>query len=841
MTENLWYHKLKAVRQQREWTQADLAEALEIDDVGTVSRWERGLHVPEEKHQQRLNELFPEIDFGFPQPNRQREQIWDVPYEPNPFFTGRKDVLDALHQRLMEGRAAALTQAIRGLGGIGKTQTAAQYAHRYRDEYDAVLWLRATPEHFASDVLRIATLLDLPAAKKPQEPSQLVRAIVRWLLQHTRWLLILDNVQEEIAIGDLMAAAGSGHILLTTRVKAIADLVSPLELYEMPPEEGALLLLRRAKIIPSGAELDAAADLDRTTAMELSHLMGGLPLALELAGAYIAENLYPLARYRAEYEQRRAELLAYRSHLHHRYTDYSESVATTWSLSFQRVRAQSPASMVLLRFCAFLSPDTIPEDLFLRRAPSINPLLRTLANSIETLNQALIPLLNYSLIRRNATERWVSVHRLVQAVIRDSMDDAARRQWEERAVATLAVAFDPEAYGPLHKYELYVPHVIVCTEYIARRSLTDESTITLLTAAGSYWRQHAWYAQAETWCQKALDLAERALGAAHPGIVSKLTHLAQVYEDQRRHDRSEPLYQRGLAVLEQVYPLTHPDRARILSALARCYWFQGKLPEAEPLFKEALMLLERALGPDDLDVANASAWLATIYREWDRFEEAEPLYQRALAIRERQLEPGHPTIASTLDGFAACYLLRDQLAPALDMRQKALTMLEDALGSEHPEVASCLAGLADTHTKLAVLIHLRKQGNPESERALAGLSSLSSVRDYLKQAEQCNQRAIAIYEQVFGPDYAETGQPLCGLAIIAQLRGRFEQAEVLYQHAQAVVEGSQGPEHPDLLAILKNYALLLRILKRADEAKALEKRYAAIERKFHRREDTGIS
>ncbi len=838
MTENLWYHRLKAARQGRRWTQEKLAAELELEDVGTVSRWERGLHIPGEDSQSRLNKLFPDVDFAFPSP-RSQEPIWDVPYEPNPFFTGREAVLDALHQRLTEGRSAALTQAIRGLGGIGKTQTAAEYAYRYRDEYDAVLWLRATPEHFASDVLRIATLLHLPAVKKPQEPSQLVRAIVRWLLQHTRWLLILDNVQEEIALGDLLAAAGTGHILLTTRVKAIADLASPLELHELPPEEGALLLLRRAKIILSDAELDAAADLDRTIARDLSRIMGGLPLALELAGAYIAENEYTLARYQAEYEQRRAELLAYRSRLHHPYTDYSESVATTWSLSFERVQAQSAISMISLRFCAFLSPDTIPEDLFLRGAPSISPLLRPLANSIEALNQALIPLLNYSLIRRNATDRWLSVHRLVQAVIRDSMDDAERRQWEERAVVTMAVAFDPEAYGPLHEYELYVPHVLIGTEYIARRSLTDGHAITLLTAAGSYWRQHAWYAQAETWCQQALDLAEQALGATHPGIVSKLTHLAQVYEDQRRHDRSEPLFQRGLVVLKQVYPPTHPDRARLLSALARCYWFQGKLPEAEPLFKEALMLLEQALGPDDLDVANASAWLATIYREWERYEESEPLYQRALAIRERQLGPGHPEIATTLDGFAAYYLRQVQLAPALDLRQKALAMLEYALGPEHPEVASCLVGLADTYTALAIHVYARSPKHPEIEQALAGLSTLFPASSYLKQAVECNRRAIAIYEQVFGPEYIETGQPLCGLAIIAQLRGQYEQAKALYQQAQAVIERSGGPEHPDLPGVLTNYARLLRILKRTEEAKALETRCEAIERKMSGRDDTG--
>jgi len=560
-------------------------------------------------------------------------------------------------------------------------------------------------------------------------------------------------------------------------------------------------------------------------------MMGGLPLALDLAGAYIAENAYTLARYRAEYEQRRAELLAYWSRLHRPYTDSSESVATAWSLSFQRVQAQSLVSIAVLWFCAFLSPDTIPEDLFLRGAPSISPLLHSLTDHVEALNQALIPLLNYSLIRRNATERWVSVHRLVQAVIQDGMSDEERRHWEERAVHTLAAVFDPEAYGPLRDYEPYVPHVLVATAYIARRGLTDGNAISLLTAAGSYWRQHAWHAQVEVWGQQALTLTEQALGATHPGIVSTLTYLAQVYEDLRKHDRSESLFRRGLTILEQAYPLTHPNRARLLSALARCYWFQGKLPEAEPLFKEALVLLEQALGPDDLDLANTVAWLAATYREWGRYEEAEPLYQRALAIRERRLEPGHPVIAWTLDGFAAYYLRRSQLAPALELRQRALAMLEHALGPEHPEIAQCLVGLADTYTQLALLVHFRGPDHPEIEQALANLPALSSVRDYLKQAEQCNRRAIAIYEQVFGPGYAETGQPLCGLAIIAELRGRDEQAAALYQQAQAVIEQSQGPEHPDLLGVLAGYARLLRRLGRRDEARVLEARLTIIERK----------
>jgi len=831
MTEKPWYQQIKAARERRHWSQEQLAEALELEDGGTVSRWERGRHIPAEDNQRRLEALFPDMDFAFPPP-RPREQIWDVPYQRNPFFTGREAALHTLHRHLTAGVPTALTQAIQGLGGIGKTQIAAEYAYRYRDDYDTVLWLRATSEQFATDVLRIANLLQLSAAKKPQEPSQLVRALVRWLRGHQRWLLVLDNVQEEVDVGDLLAAGETGHIILTTRAKAIADLLAHIELDEMPPEEGMLLLLRRARLLPPRATLNAVSPSDQAVAMDLARLLGGLPLALELAGAYITETNYTLSRYRMEYEQRRAELLAYRSRLHQPYTDYTESVATTWSLSFQRVGAQSRVSIILLQFCAFLSPDAIPEDLFLKGAPYTNSLLQPLTNNIEALNQALIPLLNYSFIRRNALDRWVSIHRLVQAVIQDGISEAERQLWEARAVQTLAHVFTPETYGPLWEYEPYVPHVLVGTKYIARRSLTGKDAVALLTAAGSYWRQHAWYDQAEHFCQQALHLTEHTLGAMHPGAVSKLSHLAQVYEDRRWYDRSEPLFQRALAIMEQAYPAPHPDRARVLNALARSYWLQGKLPAAEPLLKEAIPLLEQALGPDDLDVANALVWLASIYREWGRADQAKALYQRALTIREQHLAPGHPMIATTLDGFAAYYLYRGQLALALDLRQKALAMFEHALGPDHPDVALCLGGVADTYLALAVHVHMRSHGHPEYEQALAGISPLASASSYLKQAEQCYRRALTIDEQVFGSGYAETGQFLCGLAMIAQLRGHYPEAEALYQQAQTVIEQSQGPDHPDLIGVLAGYAFLLRILKREGEAAEMENRGEALERKL---------
>src|SRR6266566_3945635 len=130
MTQEPWYVLIRLARQRVGMTQAEFAEFLEVPDEVMVSRWERAKNIPDGKHQRILQERFPDIDFAFPPPGGKLN--WNVPYKPNPFFTGRHAVLQELHTNLQKGTPTALTQAIGGLGGIGKTHTASEYAHRYR-------------------------------------------------------------------------------------------------------------------------------------------------------------------------------------------------------------------------------------------------------------------------------------------------------------------------------------------------------------------------------------------------------------------------------------------------------------------------------------------------------------------------------------------------------------------------------------------------------------------------------------------------------------------------------------------------------------------------------------
>ena len=188
------------------------------------------------------------------------KQVWNISYQYNPFFTGREDLLSRLQKQLQTGQSSALSQpqAMSGLGGIGKTQIAVQYAYQHSDDYQAVLWVRAeSHEALTSSFVEIATLLDLPQ-KDAQDQTVTVKAIKHWLQANHGWLLILDNADEPAIVREFLPTKFDGHILLTTRAQALGGLAQRIEVDTFLPELGALFLLRRATLIATDAALRAS-------------------------------------------------------------------------------------------------------------------------------------------------------------------------------------------------------------------------------------------------------------------------------------------------------------------------------------------------------------------------------------------------------------------------------------------------------------------------------------------------------------------------------------------------------------------------------------------------------
>src|SRR5579859_1182572 len=474
--------RLRQERERRAWTQNDVAERIGTTQIN-ISRWENGITFPGPYYRQKLGELFEKSiqELGLiPEHNKDIKTfsdtlvshhstltlpIWNVPYRRNPFFTGREEVLAHLFTALRSSRAAALTQtqAISGLGGIGKTQIAVEYAYRYREFYQAIFWITvSTSDALNAEFVKLATLLDLPEQHE-QDQDLVLRAVKRWLTSHTDWLLILDNIDNLEMIVDFLPVHGTGDVLLTTRLQALGTAAQSIEVEKMGIDDGVLFLLRRTRVIASGASLNQATEESQVQATEIVAALDGLPLALDQAGAYIEETRCGLSQYLDLYGTRRKELLLRRGRFS---IDHPDSVVATWSLSFQQVEKENPAAADLLRLLAFLSPEAIPEEIVLLGAMELGPSLAKVASDPLRVDSIIELLLRYSLIRRAPEVKFLSIHRLVQAVLIDGMDRSTQRLWAERTIRAVNRAFPDVELHTWERCQRCLPHVEVCATYI---------------------------------------------------------------------------------------------------------------------------------------------------------------------------------------------------------------------------------------------------------------------------------------------------------------------------------------------------------------------------------------
>jgi len=507
-----------------------------------------------------------------------------------------------LEAALSSDNATALTQpqAISGLGGIGKTQTAVEYAYRHQDDYTAIFWIAAnTTATLTAGFVEMARLLKLPQAHEADQRLA-VEAVKRWLETHHGWLLIADNADKPELLKPFRPRTLSGRLLLTSRAHVfdMLGIARPIALETMNPAEAVDFLFTRT------ARADHSAE-EETAAKDLAAELGYLPLALEQAGAYLAANEARLQDYLASYRQRQLELLEKRTPM---VGDYPASVATTWAINFAEVEATSQASADLLRVSAYLSPDSIPLELFTEGGGELGEALSaTLAgvnNNPLILDEVLKPLRRYSLVSRDVESRSYSIHRLVQAVLQAEIRKEGQEQlWAERSIRALNAAFTYAGYESWGPCERLISHVEVAAKLVARYGFTFREAAILLNEAGSYYMDRGQYTAAEPLYLRALGIREKVLDANHPDVATSLHNLAGLYYKQGRYSDAEPLFKRALGIRERVLDTDHPDVAQSLTNLAELHHNQGRYREAEPLFVRALSILEKVLDADHPSVA----------------------------------------------------------------------------------------------------------------------------------------------------------------------------------------------------------------------------------------------
>ncbi|MBD1917716.1 MULTISPECIES: FxSxx-COOH system tetratricopeptide repeat protein [Cyanophyceae] len=777
-----------------------------------------------------------------------KEPPWMVPYGRNPYFTGRNEVLTTLYQQLHEGRTAAIsqTQAISGLGGIGKTQTAVEYAYRYRDDYRYVFWVHAdTALDLTNSYVAIAQTLDLPL-KNAENQDETVQSVRVWLSREEGWLLIFDNADRPELVQPFLPREIKGHILVTSRAQDFQDLgiVQPLEMETLSPQEAiAFLLTRTGRIAPDqqSPEYQAATDL----AAEL----GYLPLALEQAAAYMVTNRVPFAAYLASYRKQRLKRL---EKAKPKLGNYPDSIATTWALNLKEVQKTAPAAAALLNYCAFLHPDGIPFALFTQGAAALGePLATALADAADDpleLYDLLDPLCRYSLIRVEPESQSLSLHRLVQEVIRAELGEARCQTWVEplfRAMGRLMPAKGKGAeYQDWPTLALLVNPVQELANHCQQREIASTDAADVFHAMGKYLLQRGQYALADPLLQKALELRQRLLKDEHEDIASSVDRcaashslqgrysdaeilfkkaiamrkrllgeelwtassingLAESYRLSSRFSEAEELYKEALLIRRRHHKAPHKHISETLNNLALLCTDSGRLEEADPLYMEAIEIDKAVCGERSLEFSTDIHNLSLLRAHQKRFEEAENLCIKALEIKKILLGRKHPLIADGLNVLGSIYLDQGRFEEAEEVLLDTLNLDKELLGQEHPNVAISL-------NQLAILYNNQKR---------------------YSEAEPFYLEALALRKRLLGNKHPLVAKSLNNLAMLYQKQGRYGEAQPLLLEAINLWRQSLGSDHPNLASGLNNLARCYRETFDYDRAEALCQEALAIAQK----------
>jgi tetratricopeptide (TPR) repeat protein len=753
-------------------------------------------------HHDLIRQVFHDLELS------PRDKASNLPFGSiGSLFKGRDEFLEKLRDTLGEAghrgapRAAAITgaptAAVHGLGGIGKTRAAIEYAYRYWDEYTALLFAVAdSPQNLESQLARLtgAAILNLPEQDE-REQSKQVAAALRWLQRNPGWLLILDNVDSEDAakaaeelVGQL---AGSGQVVITSRLGRWGAEVESLDL-DLLSEAAATQYLLESTEKDRRKESD-----DEPRAKEIALELGQLALALEQAGASINARHWTFARYLQMWRANRDRMMA---ELDSRLAHYPKSVAITWLTTFEQLTDDGRR---LLRILAWLAPDPIPRSLleagggpFVAANEEGAPKKKRAASVLEA-EDALADIERYSLAKSKEDKLSFTVHRLVQDVMRRNESEDEQNHNCAAALRWVNSGFvgEPDDVRSWPVLEPLAAHARAVAEEADRRSI-PEPTARLMSQLGILLYRRAEWSQAEPMFRRALAIDEQSYGPDHPAVATRLNNLAGLLYDTNRLAEAEPMFRRALAIDEKSYGAGHPEVATDLNNLALLLRATNRLAEAEPMFRRALAIDEKSLGPEHPKVAKRLNNLALLLGDTNRLAEAEPLYRRALAIGEKSLGAEDTLVGIALNNLASFLDHTNRLAEAEPLYRRALAIWEKSFGVEHPEVA----------------------------KALHNIALLLRATNRLSEAEPLMRRAIDIFEKGLGPEHPNTASALLGLALLLQATNRLADAEPLFRRALAIRERSLVPGHPDTFKSMERLTELLEATGRFEEAVPLRQR-----------------
>jgi tetratricopeptide (TPR) repeat protein len=772
---------------------------------------------------------------------------FSVPYPAKAeHLVGRAGLLEKVRQQFLNGRPTSIgrTVSFQGIGGLGKTQSAVDYAYHYRHEYSSgVLWLEADRD-VDTQLIQIA---DAAGWIAPRSEHKDKLAVARQRLRtFAGGLVVLDNLWRLADIKEYLPAPNIDvHILVTTRTEQPGFTPVPLDLLS---EDDAMRML----VQEAGREPDSEAEW--SAARAIARRLDGLPLAIELAGAFLRHrSALTWHEYLATLEADVPSALPGGEFRHVSTTEHEADLRSTLHVS-EQVLASALRLEGVLDLLTWSASATMSTSLMtalldvdvaaLRVDLALGAALRLLVEETE-----------HSELAKG--RRW-RIHRLVCDMRRSERGlDAA---WGRIICQRLGTWFEArrEDFSDLSAFETEIDHLAAWRTHAESASPSWPECVRLTWLQAYPADHHGNYAEAKALVERALSLYT-SLGNADPVLEAHLQNdLGGCYYNLGVFQEALAGRQRGLAIRRAILGDEHPDTARSFLNVGTACLALGDHERALAYTQQALAIQCKVLESKHGDIATSYNTLGTIYAERGDRQTSLSYLEQALAICRQIHGPEHPRTLGTLGNISAVYNDLGKHMQALKYQEQVLAVQYRILGAEHPDYALSLGRIADSHRELgdytqalehrqkALKIQLRilrpehpqiaqslshigtiyhglrkhakalkykkkalairqKTLGPEHPDTAASLGALGTAHNYLgehEQALECYQNALVIERKVFGPQYVRSATNLSNIGSTYQAMGRPEQALRYFRDALAILRNHLGVHHPDTISAL---------------------------------------
>ncbi|MFD4558742.1 FxSxx-COOH system tetratricopeptide repeat protein [Streptomyces sp. NPDC058469] len=735
--------------------------------------------------------------------------VWNVPRR-NVRFTGRDAILEKLHARFEEGGRGGARVALRGISGVGKSQIAIEYAHRFGNDYDIVWWVGArfrapAREQFA----QLAPRLELPVGQELGERIRAVHEALRTGRPFRRWLLVLDSADDMEQIEDLLPE-GNGHVLITTLTQdwAAAGSVTEIEVQPFRRPESVAYARRRAQRLTE-AEADDLADA-----------VQDLPLLLAQTAAWLDANVMPAKDYVAMIRRGEASQIGIRIS-----SDYPMGFQTSWSITLNTLQENNPEAVELLHLFALFSPDAIPVRLMQAAHPSDLPAhLAALAadpirwhTALRRLSESTAVRLDYveSSEAEPAVDR-VSMHRLYHSFLLSTLTED-RREALSTIACTLLAGADPRRPNDTREWTRYaelIPHLETAGALDSREPVVRQLVLNCI----DYMRVRGENRAALRLCEQTVARWRTRLQPDERDMLVLTHDHANMLRRSGRYREAEAV---GRAVLDQLTETRaddDPDLLRAKNGLAGTLVSLGRYDEAHQMFEECVHAYSDTLGAEAPRTLQDRGNLAVVTSLLGRYEESLLLHRDILLIRERLLNPRHHLTLRS--GMFYAWMLRllgryEEATSRQELNVRAHRQAMDrftpqTLFAEH-NLALCMRRTGDllgaeSLMRSVVERFVQRQGqrHPDALMVQADFATFNREHGNLEQAREMAATVAEDYARLVGPEHPYAVGTLGNVGLALWEYGERDEALRIAELALTRMSAAVGSTHPWALGAALN-------------------------------------